>query len=130
MSGSFPLNMMYQTMNWTCLNDYHKDIDTFYDKVIGERTADKGGEVDMAIEYLGLKRNQRPSGCPGRRDRTLPMRKSWNFTWMDGTRKIGRIIEIYEDKAVIQVFEGTDSMSLKQHPHQTDRTSYGDRAFP
>ena len=30
----------------------------------------------------------------------------------DGTKKIGRIIEIYEDKAVIQVFEGTDSMSL------------------
>ncbi len=33
----------------------------------------------------------------------------------DGTRKIGRIIEIYEDKAVIQVFEGTDNMSLKQY---------------
>ena len=30
----------------------------------------------------------------------------------DGTQKIGRIIEIYEDKAVIQVFEGTDNMSL------------------
>ena len=30
----------------------------------------------------------------------------------DGTQKIGRIVEIYEDKAVIQVFEGTESMSL------------------
>ena len=30
----------------------------------------------------------------------------------DGTQKIGRIVEIYEDKAVIQVFEGTDNMSL------------------
>ena len=30
----------------------------------------------------------------------------------DGTEKLGRIIEIYEDKAVIQVFEGTDNMSL------------------
>ena len=30
----------------------------------------------------------------------------------DGTEKIGRIVEIYEDKAVIQVFEGTDNMSL------------------
>ena len=29
------------------------------------------------------------------------------FHMDDGTRKIGRIIEIYEDKAVIQVFEGT-----------------------
>ena len=28
-------------------------------------------------------------------------------------RKIGRIVEIYEDRAVIQVFEGTDNMSLK-----------------
>lgn len=27
-------------------------------------------------------------------------------------KKLGRIIEIYEDKAVIQVFEGTESMSL------------------
>ena len=30
----------------------------------------------------------------------------------DGTKKIGRIVEIYEDKAVIQVFEGTENMSL------------------
>src|SRR5574344_1179978 len=28
-------------------------------------------------------------------------------------KKLGRIIECYEDKAVIQVFEGTDNMSLK-----------------
>ena len=35
----------------------------------------------------------------------------------DGTQKIGRIIEIYEDKAVIQVFEGTDNMSLWQHTY-------------
>ena len=28
-------------------------------------------------------------------------------------KKLGRIIELYEDKAVIQVFEGTDGMSLK-----------------
>jgi len=27
-------------------------------------------------------------------------------------KKLGRIVEIYEDKAVIQVFEGTDNMSL------------------
>ncbi|HOO26907.1 MAG TPA: V-type ATP synthase subunit B [Lachnospiraceae bacterium] len=33
---------------------------------------------------------------------------------IDGkTNKIGRIVEIYEDKAVIQVFEGTENMSLK-----------------
>ena len=34
------------------------------------------------------------------------------FHMEDGTQKIGRIVEIYEDKAVIQVFEGTDNMSL------------------
>lgn len=28
-------------------------------------------------------------------------------------RKLGRIIEIYEDKAIIQVFDGTENMSLK-----------------
>jgi V/A-type H+-transporting ATPase subunit B len=31
----------------------------------------------------------------------------------DGTKRIGRIIECYEDRAVIQVFEGTDGMSLR-----------------
>lgn len=30
-----------------------------------------------------------------------------------GQKKIGRIIEVYENKAVIQVFEGTESLSLK-----------------
>ena len=30
----------------------------------------------------------------------------------DGSKKLGRIVEIYEDKAVIQVFEGTENMSL------------------
>ncbi len=28
-------------------------------------------------------------------------------------RKLGRIVEVYEDKAVIQVFEGTENMCLK-----------------
>ena len=28
-------------------------------------------------------------------------------------KKLGRIVEVYEDKAVIQVFEGTENMSLK-----------------
>ena len=27
-------------------------------------------------------------------------------------RKLGRIVEVYEDKAVIQVFEGSENMSL------------------
>ena len=28
-------------------------------------------------------------------------------------KKLGRIVEINEDKAVVQVFEGTDNLSLK-----------------
>ena len=83
----------------------------------------------MAIEYLGLSEINGPlvvlEGV-----KNASYEEIVEFHMDDGTRKIGRIIEIYEDKAVIQVFEGTDSMSLKQHPHQTDRTSYGDRAFP
>ena len=31
---------------------------------------------------------------------------------MEKRKKVGRIIELYEDKAVIQVFEGTENMSL------------------
>ena len=32
------------------------------------------------------------------------------------TRKMGRIVELDEDKAVIQVFEGTENMSLDNTP--------------
>ena len=73
----------------------------------------------MAIEYLGLSEINGPlvvlEGV-----KNASYEEIVEFHMDDGTRKIGRIIEIYEDKAVI----------LKQHPHQTDRTSYGDRAFP
>ena len=34
------------------------------------------------------------------------------FTTSEGEHKFGRVIEIYEDKAVIQVFEGTSGLSL------------------
>ena len=43
-------------------------------------------------------------------------------------RRIGRIIELYEDKAVIQVFEGSEGMSLEEYTYQADRTSDGDCA--
>ena len=38
--------------------------------------------------------------------------RSSNLRLMEKRKKIGRIIELYEDKAVIQVFEGTENMSL------------------
>ncbi len=42
-------------------------------------------------------------------------------------RKLGRIVEVYEDKAVIQVFEGTENMCSKKYTHPPDRSSDGDR---
>ena len=65
----------------------------------------------MAIEYLGLSEINGPlvvlEGV-----KNASFEEIVEFHMDDGTKKIGRIIEIYEDKAVIQVFEGTDSMSL------------------
>ena len=65
----------------------------------------------MAIEYLGL------SEVNGRLVVLEDVKGAFfdemvEFRMDDGTRKLGRIVEIYEDKAVIQVFEGTESMSL------------------
>lgn len=65
----------------------------------------------MAIEYLGLSEINGPlvvlEGV-----KNASYEEIVEFHMEDGTRKIGRIIEIYEDKAVIQVFEGTENMSL------------------
>lgn len=66
----------------------------------------------MAIEYLGLSSINGPlialEGIQGAAyDEIVELS-------VDGSRekKLGRIIEIYEDKAVIQVFEGSENMSL------------------
>ena len=66
----------------------------------------------MSIEYLGLSEINGPlvvlEGVKGAAYDEIVEFK------IDGTqKKLGRIIEDYEDKAVIQVFEGTDGMSLK-----------------
>ena len=65
-----------------------------------------GEEKFMAIEYLGLSEINGPlvvlEGV-----KNASYEEIVEFHMDDGTRKIGRIIEIYEDKAVIQVFEGT-----------------------
>ncbi|MEG0564952.1 MAG: V-type ATP synthase subunit B, partial [Hungatella sp.] len=59
----------------------------------------------MAIEYLGLSAINGPlvvlEGVQGAGfDEIVEM-------MVDGkTKKLGRIVEIYEDKAIIQVFEG------------------------
>ena len=69
----------------------------------------------MAIEYLGLSEINGPlvvlEGV-----KNASYEEIVSFRMDDGTEKLGRIIEIYEDKAVIQVFEGTDNMSLGNTP--------------
>lgn len=65
----------------------------------------------MSIEYLGLSNINGPLiVLEGVQDAFFD--EIVEFT-VDGTeKKLGRIIEIYEGKAVIQVFEGTENMSL------------------
>ncbi|MDE6929365.1 MAG: V-type ATP synthase subunit B [Lachnospiraceae bacterium] len=66
----------------------------------------------MAIEYLGLSAINGPlvvlEGIRGAAyDEIVEMT-------VDGKeKKLGRIIEIYKDKAIIQVFEGTEGMALR-----------------
>lgn len=65
----------------------------------------------MSIEYLGLSEINGPlvvlEGVRG-----AAYDEIVEFKIEGGERRLGRIIEDYEDKAVIQVFEGTDGMSL------------------
>ena len=66
----------------------------------------------MAIEYLGLSAINGPlvvlEGVRGASyDEIVEM------TVGGREKKLGRIIEVYEDKAIIQVFEGTDGMALR-----------------
>ena len=65
----------------------------------------------MAVEYLGL------SEINGLwwfwRRQNAAYDEIVEMTVGGTTKKIGRIIEIYGDKAIIQVFEGTDGMALR-----------------
>lgn len=66
----------------------------------------------MSIEYLGLSKINGPLiVLEGIQDAFYDEVVEFVINGKD--RRIGRIIEIYEDKAVIQVFEGTEGMSLK-----------------
>ena len=66
----------------------------------------------MSIEYLGLSSINGPlialEGVQGAFYDEIV-----EFVIGGTQRKIGRIVEIYEDRAVIQVFEGSENMSLK-----------------
>ena len=66
----------------------------------------------MAIEYLGLSEINGPLVVlEGVKNASFD--EIVEFRVDDGSRKLGRIVEIYEEKAVIQVFEGTENMSLQ-----------------
>ena len=66
----------------------------------------------MAIEYLGLSEINGPLiALEGVKDAAYD--EIVEFSMNDGAEKrLARIIEIYKDKAVIQVFEGSEGMSL------------------
>ena len=65
----------------------------------------------MAIDYLGLSEVNGPlvvlEGV-----KNASYEEIVEFTVDGNEKKLGRIVAVYEDKAVIQVFEGTSSMSL------------------
>lgn len=66
----------------------------------------------MSIEYLGLSEINGPLiVLEGVQDAAFE--EIVELTVDGKEKKLGRIIEIYDDKAIIQVFEGTESMSLK-----------------
>jgi len=66
----------------------------------------------MSIEYLGLSQINGPLVVlEGVRDASFE--EIVEITVNGHTKKIGRIVELYEDKAIIQVFEGNEGMSLQ-----------------
>ena len=65
----------------------------------------------MAIEYLGLSNINGPLIVLEGVENAF-YEEIVEFVVDGNQKKIGRIVEIYEDKAVIQVFEGTENMSL------------------
>lgn len=66
----------------------------------------------MSIEYLGLSQINGPLiVLEGVQDAAFE--EIVELTIEGKEKKLGRIVEIYDDKAVIQVFEGTENMSLK-----------------
>lgn len=66
----------------------------------------------MSIEYLGLSEINGPLvALEGVQDAFYE--EMVTFIVDGGKKKLGRIVEINEDKAVIQVFESTDEMSLQ-----------------
>lgn len=68
---------------------------------------------NMGIEYIGLSQIKGAlvaiDGVKGAAYDEIVELKTDDET---GTKKLGKIIEVYEDKAVIQIFEGSENLSL------------------
>ena len=77
----------------------------------------------MSIEYLGLSSINGPLiALEGVQDAFYD--EIVEFVVNGEERKLGRIVEVYEDKAVIQVFD-----VFEKYAYQTDRTPDGDCTF-
>ena len=75
----------------------------------------------MSIEYLGLSEVNGPLAVLEGVENAA-YEEMVEFSLDDGSKKLGRIVAVYEDKAIIQVFEGTEGMSLKNtHTRLTGR---------
>lgn len=65
----------------------------------------------MKVEYLGLTEVNGPLiAVEGLQDASFD--EVVEVTVGDSQKRIGRIVELYEDKALIQIFQGTDGISL------------------
>ena len=65
----------------------------------------------MSIEYLGLSSINGPLiALEGVQDAFYD--EIVEFVVNGEERKLGRIVEVYEDKAVIQVFEGSENIRI------------------
>ena len=122
LTASFPSNTMFQMTSLDMFDDYHKDSRCVSMTKYLKRTLKE--ETEMSIEYLGLSEINGPlvvlEGV-----QNASFEEIVEIAVDDNEKKLGRIVELYEDKAVIQVFEGTEGMSLEKYPHQADRTSDG-----
>ncbi|MCM1227034.1 MAG: V-type ATP synthase subunit B [Clostridium sp.] len=65
----------------------------------------------MSIQYLGLKKVDGPLIVIDK-VKDIGYEDVASIRLSDGTERLGRVVEIYGDKAVLQVFEGTKGLSL------------------
>lgn len=66
----------------------------------------------MSLQYIGLKEINGPLIVLDH-VQNASFEEMVELTLNDGSKRLGRIIEIQGEKAIIQVFEGTNTLSLK-----------------